>query len=440
MLTKDFNSLVELFEVFSTEQKCIDHLEKLRWNGNVVSPFDCTSKVYKCKDNKYRCKNTGKYFNVKTNTLFDNTKIPLKKWFAAIWLVTCHKRGISSLQLSKDIDVTQKTAWFMLRRIRKIIKSDKQTLKINNLTMENKKLAIEGHRTRYKEVIEILEMLGGKMKGKIIGNCSFHVYFINLDGNIDYTAYSLINDAIIFTIEEFLEKYPFKVGDKVKTIYGKIGNVSKCKWDADNNCVIYKLDTSVYNNSFYFAHELIPNKEEIKAEDRFEIYTDHAIDDDSKTDMIINGERLIAPNGYTIGNATRNNNKLIVEYVKSKPQYPKTFQECYALKYNGQINLNIGCDILHGAYSEQLECLQSLLISRDAYWEIAGEEMGLSEPWKPDWYDEYESKFVIMCSRNDIIEETYVIKNAILAFPTEEMRDAFFENFKDLIEKCKEFL
>ncbi len=119
MVSKDFNSLVELFEVFSTEQKCIDHLEKLRWNGNVISPFDNTSKVYKCKDNKYRCKNTGKYFNVKTNTLFDNTKISLRKWFAAIWLVTCHKRGVSSIQLSKDIGVTQKTAWFMLHRIRK---------------------------------------------------------------------------------------------------------------------------------------------------------------------------------------------------------------------------------------------------------------------------------------------------------------------------------
>ena len=118
MITREFKSVLELFEVFTTEQACIDHLEQLRWNGNVVSPFDSTSKVYKCKDNKYRCKNTGKYFNVKTNTLFDNSNVPLRKWFAAIWLVTCHKKGISSLQLSRDIDVTQKTAWFMLQRIR----------------------------------------------------------------------------------------------------------------------------------------------------------------------------------------------------------------------------------------------------------------------------------------------------------------------------------
>lgn len=115
----DFKSVVELLDTFKDEQSCIEHLEWLRWDGNVVSPFDPTSVVYKCKNNRYRCKNTGKYFNVKTNTLFDNTKIPLRKWFVAIYLVTSHKKGISSLQLSRDIDVTQKTAWFMLHRIRK---------------------------------------------------------------------------------------------------------------------------------------------------------------------------------------------------------------------------------------------------------------------------------------------------------------------------------
>lgn len=118
MINIDFNSVLDLIKAFPDEQSCINHLELLRWNGNVISPFDAVSKVYKCKDNKYRCKNTGKYFNVRTATLFDSTKIELQKWFLAIWIVTSHKKGISSLQLAKDIDVTQKTAWFMLQRIR----------------------------------------------------------------------------------------------------------------------------------------------------------------------------------------------------------------------------------------------------------------------------------------------------------------------------------
>lgn len=119
MINQDFNSILELLKAFPDEQTCIDHLEQLRWNGNVVSPFDPTSKVYNCKGNKYKCKNTGKYFNVKTNTIFDNTKMELQKWFLAIWLVTSHKKGISSLQLGRDLNITQKSAWFMLSRIRR---------------------------------------------------------------------------------------------------------------------------------------------------------------------------------------------------------------------------------------------------------------------------------------------------------------------------------
>jgi len=119
MINAEFNTILDLIKAFPDEQSCIDHLESLRWvNGNVVSPFDPSSKVYKCANNRYRCKETSKYFNVKTSTLFDNSKIELQKWFLAIWLVTSHKKGISSIQLSKDIGVTQKTAWFMLQRIR----------------------------------------------------------------------------------------------------------------------------------------------------------------------------------------------------------------------------------------------------------------------------------------------------------------------------------
>ena len=114
----EFKSIFDLLKVFPTEQSCIDHLERLSWAGTPVSPFDATSKVYKCAGNKYKCKNTGKYFNVRTNTIFDNTKIPLQKWFLALYVFSSHKKGISSHQLAKDITVTQKSAWFLLHRLR----------------------------------------------------------------------------------------------------------------------------------------------------------------------------------------------------------------------------------------------------------------------------------------------------------------------------------
>lgn len=114
----EFKSILDLIKTFPDEQSCINHLETLRWNGTVVSPFDENSKVYKCANNKYKCKTTGKYFNVRTNTIFDNTKIPLQKWFLALYVFSSHKKGISSHQLAKDISVTQKSAWFLLHRLR----------------------------------------------------------------------------------------------------------------------------------------------------------------------------------------------------------------------------------------------------------------------------------------------------------------------------------
>ena len=100
------------------EQDYIDRLEKVLWKGKVTSPFDPTSEVYKCKGNRYKCKNTGKYFNAKNGTIFENSNLPLWKWFYALQMYSDDKRGISSHQLARKVGVTQKTAWFMLHRLR----------------------------------------------------------------------------------------------------------------------------------------------------------------------------------------------------------------------------------------------------------------------------------------------------------------------------------
>jgi transposase-like protein len=113
-----FKSLIDLLIALPNEQDCINYLEKYRWNGKAISPFDPTSKVYKCKNNRYKCKNTNKYFNVKIGTIFENSKISLQKWFWVLFDFSSKKKGISSHQLTRELDITQKTAWFMLNRIR----------------------------------------------------------------------------------------------------------------------------------------------------------------------------------------------------------------------------------------------------------------------------------------------------------------------------------
>jgi len=117
-MMKKFKSILGLLKVLPSEQACIKHFEKLRWNGIIISPYDPNSKVYKCANNRYKCKNTGKYFNVKTGTVFESSKIPLRDWFYVLYIFVNHKEGISSHQLARDMKITQKSTWFMLHRLR----------------------------------------------------------------------------------------------------------------------------------------------------------------------------------------------------------------------------------------------------------------------------------------------------------------------------------
>lgn len=117
-----FESVYDLLSVFTDEQACVDYLTLQRWQGNITSPFDPYSKVYVCKDNKYRCKNSGKYFNVKTNTLFEGSRVPLQKWFVAIWILTIDKQLITSVDLGKKLGISQKAGWLMIDRIKKCFK------------------------------------------------------------------------------------------------------------------------------------------------------------------------------------------------------------------------------------------------------------------------------------------------------------------------------
>lgn len=142
------------------------------------------------------------------------------------------------------------------------------------------------------------------------------------------------------------------------------------------------------------------------------------------------------PNGYIFkdenGNVI-NATKIVLE--KKKKEYPKTYCECKDI-----LGLRDIDDTERGYYKTDLiDKLQMLLICRDAYWKVAGEEMKLGKPWKPDFKKDF-GKWSIECVRNKIEKGFRTSTNCILIFPTPEMRDAFKENFDPDIEFCKEFL
>lgn len=125
---KSVSNILKVVKNFKTEMEAIQFFIKQRWENKVECPFgtcSAESKIYNLKSGKdFKCSCCGKIFSYKTRTIFEDTKIPMRKWFMAIYLIVNHKKGISSLQLGRDIDVTQKTAWFMLHRIRHILGLD----------------------------------------------------------------------------------------------------------------------------------------------------------------------------------------------------------------------------------------------------------------------------------------------------------------------------
>lgn len=123
-MAADFNSLFELMEAIPDEQAAIDHFTAIRWKNCEFCPYCGATKVYHFTDKRtHKCGECRQRFSIKVGTIFEDTKIPLRKWFMAIWLITSHKKGIASTQLAKDIKVTQKTAWFMLHRLRHAIRT-----------------------------------------------------------------------------------------------------------------------------------------------------------------------------------------------------------------------------------------------------------------------------------------------------------------------------
>jgi len=122
---KTFKSILQFQKHFSTDEKCRTYLEQQRWNGTPTCPhcgslnvcrFETDKRTFKCREKVCR-----KKFTVTVGTIYENTKIPLTKWFLATYILSVHSKGISSLQLASWLDVTQKTAWFLNHRIREML-------------------------------------------------------------------------------------------------------------------------------------------------------------------------------------------------------------------------------------------------------------------------------------------------------------------------------
>ena len=114
----NFKSIIAVINHFNNEEICKQTLAEVRWGDDVVCPHCGKHHCTKRKDGRYRCNQCKHNFSCTTGTIFQNTKLPLQKWFIAMYFTSSHKKGVSSLQIMRDCEVSPKTAWYMLQKIR----------------------------------------------------------------------------------------------------------------------------------------------------------------------------------------------------------------------------------------------------------------------------------------------------------------------------------
>lgn len=122
-------NIISILENFKTEEEAIKHLESVRWPDGIVCPY-CYSKRISpmAQERRHHCNACKKSFSVTVNTIFHKTRIPLVKWFAAISLMLNAKKGLSAMQLSRDIGVNKNTAWRIMMKIREAMPYDGELL------------------------------------------------------------------------------------------------------------------------------------------------------------------------------------------------------------------------------------------------------------------------------------------------------------------------
>src|SRR6266852_1166441 len=114
-------SLQEAIVYFSNPDNCIDYIAVRRWPNGVVCPGCGATKVsFNAKRRTWKCgsHHPKREFSIKVGTIYEDSPIPLDKWLTATWMLTNCKNGVSSYEIARDVKVTQKSAWFMLQRIR----------------------------------------------------------------------------------------------------------------------------------------------------------------------------------------------------------------------------------------------------------------------------------------------------------------------------------
>jgi transposase-like protein len=199
-----FNSLLDVVKRFPDEKACREYLAESRWHGKPICPHcGYSEKIYKMRDGAlYACAKCRKQFTVKLGTMFEDSALSLQKWFMAIYLIMAHKKGISSVQLGKDIQVTQKTAWFILQRIRNAVRTNESGKSLNGIVeidetfVGGKTHYFERDKNKKKMIVFGMLQRGGDVRANLVESTHKQVLYPIIKRNVSRDATVMTDEHV----------------------------------------------------------------------------------------------------------------------------------------------------------------------------------------------------------------------------------------------------
>jgi len=172
--------IVEIFELFPTQEDCIAHLEKVRWQGKPRCVYCGSTNTTPTKKNRHHCNNCNTKFSVTVGTIFHHTHLPCQKWFLAVVLMLNAKKGLSGRQLARDLKVNKDTAWRISMKIREAMEEPAQKELLTGLVEMDEAYiggkprksgpgdkSPRGRGTKKTPVVGMIER-GGKVRAKVM--------------------------------------------------------------------------------------------------------------------------------------------------------------------------------------------------------------------------------------------------------------------------------